>query len=66
MTNLVYCKSLKHTYKETHFLHYSGLRVHQMSHLLNRFPSGIYGIDKLSAYLLYGGLGVVVLFNLLN
>lgn len=33
---------------------------------IQKFIIGRYGIDKLSNYLLYGGLAVVVLFNLLN
>jgi hypothetical protein len=31
-----------------------------------KFMIGIYGIYKLANYLLYGGLAIVVLFNLLN
>ncbi len=31
-----------------------------------RFMVGRYGVDKLSTYLLYGGLAIVLLFNLLN
>lgn len=31
-----------------------------------RFMVGRYGVDKLSTYLLYGGLAIVLFFNLLN
>lgn len=33
---------------------------------IQRFMIGRYGVDKLSTYLLYGGLAVVVLGNLFN
>ena len=44
-------------------------RQYQMKKLkigFQKFMIGRYGVDKLSNYLLYGGLAIVVLFNLLN
>lgn len=40
--------------------------MNKMRTRIQKFMIGRYGIDKLSTYLLYGGLAVVVLFNLLN
>lgn len=40
--------------------------MNKMRTHIQKFMIGRYGIDKLSTYLLYGGLAVVVLFNLLN